>query len=75
MLSQQALMNLNTRLKALFITCQKNAVLWNALVDLGYEQGPTLVICDSKCASGIAADSVTQRRSKAYYGYAFPLDA
>jgi hypothetical protein len=50
---------------ALFSTCQKAVVLRNALVDLGYEQGPTLVICDNKCASGIAADSVTQRRSKA----------
>jgi hypothetical protein len=41
---------------ALFSTCQKAVVLRNALVDLGYEQGPTLVICDNKCASGIAAE-------------------
>jgi hypothetical protein len=50
---------------ALYINCQKAVVTRNTLEDLGYPQGPTLVICDNKCASGIAADLVTQRRSKA----------
>jgi hypothetical protein len=50
---------------ALFISCQKSVTTRNALADLGYPQGPTLVVCDNKCASGIASDSVTQRRSKA----------
>ncbi len=50
---------------ALFISCQKAVVLRNTLQDLGYPQGPTLVVSDNQCASGIASDSVTQRRSKA----------
>jgi hypothetical protein len=50
---------------ALFISCQKSVILRNTLNDLGYPQGPTLVVSDNQCASGIATDSVTQRRSKA----------
>ena len=50
---------------AVFILCQKAVVLRNTLLDLGYPQGPTLIISDNKCAAGIASDLVTQRRSKA----------
>lgn len=50
---------------ALYINCQKAVVTRNTLDDLGYPQKPTLVISDNKCASGIASDTVTQRRSKA----------
>ncbi len=50
---------------ALFISCQKAVMLRNTLEDLGYPQGPTLAVSDNQCASGIATDSVTQRRSKA----------
>ncbi len=50
---------------ALFISCQKAVALRRTLDDLGYPQGPTLVISDNQCASGTASDSVTQRRSKA----------
>ncbi len=50
----------------LFFTCQKAVILRNALSDLGYPQGPTLIaVSDNKCVSGIASDSLTQRRSKA----------
>lgn len=50
---------------ALFISCKKAVILRSTLQDLGYPQGPTLVVSDNKCASGIASDEVTQRRSKA----------
>lgn len=35
------------------------------LLDLGYPQSATLIICDNKCAVGLANDSVKQKRSKA----------
>jgi hypothetical protein len=35
------------------------------LAELGHPQAPTLLICDNQCSTGIANDTVTQRKSKA----------
>ncbi len=48
-----------------FILCQKAVVLRNTLHDLGYPQGPALIISGNICAVGIASNLVTQQRSKA----------
>jgi hypothetical protein len=50
---------------ALFIVGTTAAGLRTALADLGYEQTATPIICDNKCAVGIATNTVKQRRSKA----------
>jgi hypothetical protein len=50
---------------ALFIVGQTAEGLRNTLEDMGYPQGPTRIICDNKCAVGIANDTVKQKRSKA----------
>jgi hypothetical protein len=50
---------------ALFINGTTAAGLRIALADLGYKQTVTPMICDNKCAVGIANNTVKQRRSKA----------
>ena len=50
---------------ALFINGQKGEPLRNTLFDLGYPQGATPLKTDNECATGIATDSIQQRRSKA----------
>ena len=39
--------------------------LRNILEDLGYPQPPTIILCDNKCAVGIATDAARAKRSKA----------
>ena len=50
---------------ALFIVGQEAASARNTLLDLGFKQTATLIICDNQCAVGIATRSVKQKRSKA----------
>ena len=50
---------------ALFLNGQKGEPLRNTLYDLGYPQGATPLKTDNECATGIATDSIQQRRSKA----------
>ena len=50
---------------ALFINGQKGEPLRNTLHDLGYPQGATPLKTDNECATGIATDTIQQRRSKA----------
>lgn len=52
-------------LGALFYNAKDGANLRNTLSDLGYPQPATPIQTDNACASGIANDTVRQRRSKA----------
>ena len=47
-----------------FLIAREGAMLRNILEDLGYPQPPTHILCDNKCAVGIANDTVTQKRTK-----------
>lgn len=49
---------------ALFMNGRHAIYLRNVLHDLGYPQGPTHILCDNACATGIATDTVKARRSK-----------
>jgi hypothetical protein len=50
---------------ALFYTAKECEPLRTTLEELGYQQPPTLIICDNQCAVSIAYDTVKQKRSKA----------
>ena len=50
---------------AAFLVRKEAEVPRNALLDLGYPQPATTIICDNKCAVGLANNSVKQKRSKA----------
>ena len=49
---------------ALFMTGQAAISIRNTLADLGYPQGTTQLICDNKCAVGIAQNTLKLKRSK-----------
>ena len=49
---------------ALFLVGREATSASNTLVDLGHPQQATLIICDNKCAVGIANRAVKQKRSK-----------
>ena len=50
---------------ALFMNARHSINLRNILEDLGYPQPPTNILCDNKCAVGIATDTAQAKRSKA----------
>jgi hypothetical protein len=50
---------------ALFAAGQHAASIRTTLSDMGYPQGPTIIMCDNTSAIGIATDSIKQKRSKA----------
>lgn len=50
----------------LFNNGQDSEGLRLTLADFGYTQDPTLLVSDNACACGIANESITQRRSKAF---------
>jgi hypothetical protein len=50
---------------SLFLTGHAATSLRHTLIDLGYPQGTTEIICDNTCAVGIANQSIKQKRSKA----------
>ena len=50
---------------SLFLICREATNARNILADLGYPQDTTAVICDNKCAVGIANDDIKLKRSKA----------
>ena len=50
---------------ALFLLGREATSARNILMDLGYPQDTTTLICDNECAVGLATDSVKQKRSKA----------
>lgn len=50
---------------ALFILAQHAVWLRTVLEALGYPQSPTPILCDNKCAVGIATDTMKAKRSKA----------
>ena len=50
---------------ALFIVGQAETSIRLKVHDLGYPQDKLEIICDNKCAQGIASGTVKQRRSKA----------
>jgi hypothetical protein len=47
-----------------FVNGNHSVYLRNSLHDLGYPQPPTVILCDNKCATGIANDTVKAKRSK-----------
>ena len=49
---------------ALFMTGQSAISIRHTLEDLGYPQGVTNIVCDNKCAVGIANKTLKQKRSK-----------
>ncbi len=49
---------------ALFMTGQSAVSIRHTLADLGYPQGVTNIVCDNKCAVGIANKTLKQKRSK-----------
>jgi hypothetical protein len=49
---------------ALFMTGQAAVSIKHTLEELGYPQGTTDLICDNKCAVGIAQNILKQKRSK-----------
>ena len=46
-----------TEYAALFLNARHSIYLRNILQDLGYPQLPTVILCDNKCAVGIATDT------------------
>jgi hypothetical protein len=48
----------------LFIAGQEAVSLRNTLHSLGYPQGQTVILCDNKCAEGIALDTIKPKRTK-----------
>ena len=50
---------------ALFTGAQQAAGLRTILLDMGYPQPPTTILCDNTAAIGLANDSIKQKRSKA----------
>ena len=50
---------------ARFMNARHAIYLRNILEDLGYPQPPTIILCDNKCAVGIATDTAQAKRSKA----------
>ena len=49
---------------ALFQAGQEGSWLRNILSSLGYPQPPTVILCDNKCAVGIALDTIKPKRTK-----------
>ena len=49
---------------ALFLNGQEGEWIRNTLHSLGYLQPPTIILCDNKCAEGIATDTVKAKRTK-----------
>ena len=49
---------------ALFRNGQEAASIRNTLTALGYAQPATVILCDNKCAVGIATDTVKPKRTK-----------
>lgn len=49
---------------ALFLNGQEAASIRNTLTALGYPQPATVILCDNKCAVGIATDTVKPKRTK-----------
>ena len=49
---------------ALFLNGQEGASLRQILEALGYPQPATVILCDNKCAHGIAADTIKPIRTK-----------
>ena len=50
---------------ALFMNARNSIYLRNILKDLGYPQPLTIILCDNKCAVGIATNTAQAKRSKA----------
>ena len=53
------------KLGALFLNTSEAATIRTTLIELGHPQPPTPIITNNKCASGIANNTVKQKRSKA----------
>ena len=49
---------------ALFLAGQEGVWLRQILQSLGYPQDPTIILCDNKCAVGIADDTIKPKRTK-----------
>ena len=49
---------------ALFLNGQEGASLRHILNALGYPQPATVILCDNKCAHGIATDTIKPKRTK-----------
>ena len=56
LLAQHLKLNMNAR---------HSIYLHNIRIDLGYPKPTTIVLCDTKCAVGIATDTAQAKRSKA----------
>ena len=50
---------------ALYMNARHSIYLRNILEDLGYPQPPIIILCDNKCAVGIAIDTALAKISKA----------
>ena len=49
---------------ALFILGQEGEYLRQVQANMGYQQAPTLILCDNQCAVGMATDTVKAKRTK-----------
>lgn len=49
---------------ALFLAGQEGVWLRQILHSLGYPQDPTIILCDNKCAVGIADDTIKPKKTK-----------
>ena len=49
---------------ALFILGQEGEYLRQVIANMGYQQAPTLILCDNQCAVGMATDTVKAKRTK-----------
>ena len=54
-----------TEYACVFLSAQRGTSLRQTLIDLGYPQDNTIILCDNSCAVGLANNSVKAKRSKA----------
>ena len=52
---------------ALFMNAKEGAALQNILASIGYPQPSTEILCDNKCAVGLASNTVTPKQTKSIH--------
>ena len=56
---------MESELGALFVNCQRGAVTYMALIEMGHAQPPTPSVTDSATGDGFVNDNILQRSSRA----------
>ena len=54
-----------TEYASVFLAAQRGTSVRQTLIDLGYPQHSTIILCDNSCAVGLANNNVKAKRSKA----------